>query len=61
VKARTEAFGWACIYGIAGGLCASAAQEASWAGQRLWQYGFAGYTVLLVVVFFAVQWRELRG
>lgn len=61
MKARTEALGWACIYGITGGLCASAAQEASWRQQTAWEYGFAGYTVLLVVALFALQWRELRG
>jgi hypothetical protein len=58
---RREAYGWACLYGVALGLAAVACQDAQRQQRPGWAALFALYGAWLAVAYFALQWRELRG
>lgn len=61
MPARLEAYGWACVYGLAMGTAAAAWQDAHEAGAAVWAGGFAAWSIAAGPVLFGLQWREIRG
>lgn len=60
MKARTQMFGWAAIYGAAGGMSVVAWQDAAATGRTGWAVFFAGYCVCVSPVHVALHWHVLR-
>lgn len=59
MRGRTEAYGWACWYGVGAGLAVVAAQDAAEQARTGWMVVFGAYALAVLPVYFLLLWREL--